>query len=79
MFLLDYTKVTKGNLVPEEWQDKFDKNVAFPMVDVSKIKIRDGFSPTKKENQYKWSLMHVKVVDMLCKHKHEKATAGELN
>jgi hypothetical protein len=65
MFTLYYSKVTNANLVAKDWRDEVVNEIAFPMVDVKKIKLEECFSPNKKDNQFMKTLMHDMVIDAL--------------
>jgi hypothetical protein len=77
-FTLDFTKLAHTNLTAEDWCDEVEKDIVFLMVDINKVKLKDGFSSTEMENPYMCSLMNVEVVaDALWNHENKKA-AGEL-
>lgn len=78
MFTLNFSKVTKASLTAEDWRDEDKNDIAFPMVDINKVEMKEGYSPTEKENIYRCSLVHVEVVDALSKYKNKKA-ASELH
>jgi hypothetical protein len=72
MFTLDYTEILTPNLVAYSWRDELLYDIAFPMVDVKKVRLEDGFSSTEKENPFMKELMHDMVVDALTKSDNEK-------
>jgi hypothetical protein len=65
MFTLDFTEILTTNLVAYSWRDELLYDIAFPMVDVKKIRLEDGFSSTEKEDPFMKELMHDMVVDAL--------------
>jgi hypothetical protein len=69
MFTLDFSKVKKGSLSAENWRDEVDSDIDFPMVDVNKVKLEQGFSPTEKENPQMCSIMYGEVFLTLLKYK----------
>jgi hypothetical protein len=71
----DFVKVTGTNLVAEDWRDEVCNDIAFPLVDIKKLRLESGFSADKKENPFMKSLMHDMVVDALAKHENAMATA----
>jgi hypothetical protein len=78
VFTLDFSKLEKTNpLTAEHWRDEVEHDISFPMVDIGKVKLEEGFSSTEKENHYMRSLMHVEVIDALLNHQIKEA-AGEL-
>jgi hypothetical protein len=78
LFTLDFSKLEKTNLITaEDWRNEVEHDISFPMVDVNKVKLEEGFSSTEKVNNYMRCLMHVEVVDALLNHQIREA-AGEL-
>jgi hypothetical protein len=77
MFTLDFSKVKKGSISAEDWRDEVDSDIDFPMVDVNKVKLKQGFSPTEKENPQMCSIMHGEVI--LALSKYENKTDRELH
>jgi hypothetical protein len=49
--------------------------IAFPLVDIKKLRLESGFSADEKENPFMKSLMHDMVVDALDKHEKTMETA----
>jgi hypothetical protein len=69
MYTLDVCKQTIAGLVLQGWQDKLVNDIAFPMVDIKKISLKDGFSTDKKENPFMKDLMHDMVIHSLTKNR----------
>jgi hypothetical protein len=66
-FSLNFSKVTDTNLVAEHLRDKVSNDIAFPLVDIKKIRLESGFSADEKENPFMKSLMHDMVINALDK------------
>jgi hypothetical protein len=66
MLTLDYSKVTNTAIVAaNDWHDEVTYDIAFPMVNIGKIKLEEGFSPYEKDNPFMQKLMHDMVLDAL--------------
>jgi hypothetical protein len=74
----DFAKVTGTNLVAEDWRDEVQYDIAFPLVNIKKIRLESGFSVDEKENPFMKSLMHDMVVDALAKHENTMAASERL-
>jgi hypothetical protein len=68
MFTLDFSKVKKGSLSAKDWRDEVDSDIDLSMVDVNKVKLKQGFSPTEKEYPQMRSIMHGEVLLALSKY-----------
>jgi hypothetical protein len=84
MFTLDYSKVTNTTIVAEDWHNEVANDIAFPMVDIQKIRLEEGFSPDEKDNPFMQKLMHDMVLDVLTNRHETKAKkassiAGSVN
>jgi hypothetical protein len=66
MFTLDYSKVTNTAIVAaEDWHDEVTYDIAFPMVNIGKIRLEEGFIPYEKDNPFMQKLMHDMVLNAL--------------
>jgi hypothetical protein len=73
---IDYSKVMNTTFVAEDWRAEVSNDIAFPLVDVKKIKLESGFSADEKENPFMQSLMHDMVLDALFKNDAKKTSVG---
>jgi hypothetical protein len=49
MFTLDFEKnATSSLLRPEDWRDKINNEISFPIINVEKIDLQDGYSSNEK-------------------------------
>ena len=76
MYTLDYTLVTNPAVKCEKLEDELDNDIAFPMVDVRKLAMEDGYTSKQKENPKLASIMHGRIVDALTKFEKDEAEAG---
>jgi hypothetical protein len=76
MFSLDYTLVTNSRIRSEKLQDELDNDIDFPMVDVRKLAMEDGYSSSQKENEKLATIMHERICDALTKFDRTKAADG---
>ena len=72
MFTLDYTKVTHPKIKCEKVEDELEYDIDFPMVDVRKLTMEDGYSADQKGNPKLGSIMHRRIVAALLKFEGEK-------
>jgi hypothetical protein len=76
LITLDYTLVTHPNIKSETLQDELDYDTDFPMVDVTKLAMEDGYSSKQRDHDKLASIMHGRIDDALAKFKKIKATNG---
>ena len=72
MFTLDYTLVTHPNMKCEKLVDKLDNDIDFPMVDVRKLPMMDGYSLLQRDNEMLGSIMLEHIVSALLKFEEDK-------
>jgi hypothetical protein len=72
---LDFSKT---HLVPEDWRAEVGNDIAFPLVDIKRIRLESGFSADEKENPVMKSLMHDMVVDALEKYDQKKRDVKDI-
>jgi hypothetical protein len=48
MFTLDFSLVMSNKLTAEDWGDEVANSIPFPMVNVKKLRMEDGFSIVKR-------------------------------
>jgi hypothetical protein len=72
MYTLDFTRQTVPNLVLDDWKDELTYDIAFPMVDLKKITLKQGFSSDEIDNPFMKNLMHDMVMHSLSKNQKKE-------
>ena len=67
MMTLDYTRVTHPKVKCETVEDELEYDIDFPMVDVRKLPMLDGYSSSQSDNVLLGSIMHRRIVGALLK------------
>jgi hypothetical protein len=75
MFTLDFEKCHDTNLHLEDQQDEIDNEIVFPMVDVDKLELKNGYSSEERENHYLSVIMYEEIINLLVKDENKKAVS----
>jgi hypothetical protein len=44
------SKVKFPHLFPDDWHDELESDISFPLIDVNKIELHEGYSPEENKN-----------------------------
>jgi hypothetical protein len=52
---------------PDDWHDELEKEIAFPIIDITKIELEDGYSAEETENQKMSDYVNEDIMEALAK------------
>jgi hypothetical protein len=72
------SKVKFPLLFPDDWHDELESDISFPLVDINKIELREGYSPGEKQNQRMAKYWEEDIIEAMETQLVEKESVGEI-
>jgi hypothetical protein len=78
MFVLSMAKLVDKTIIPDDWREESENNVAFPAVNARTLVMKDGCSADEKENEHMRVIVEEEIIHFLAKRESvENAVAEE--
>jgi hypothetical protein len=65
MFVLSTADLVDKSIIPDEWHDELESDVAFPIVNIRSLKMSEGYSAEEKENEHMRVVMEEEILHFL--------------
>jgi hypothetical protein len=77
MFVLSTAKLVDKTIIPDDWREELENDVAFPTVNIRTLVMKDGCSANEKENEHMRVIVEEEIIHFLAKRESVENVVAE--